>query len=162
LVSEEQEFLLKALREAGDQLLEGLAELGEPDLRRRPCPDEWSLKEVIGHLRDAQALALEQVLAILDGRPLPHRDLDPLPEERAYREQDSGALLAEMARQRRRLMHLLWSLTDDEWRQAGRHPVRGEVSVVQLVRELAQHDLEHLWQVRRIKSSASEPQDGIV
>ncbi len=104
LVVQEQEFLLKALREAGQQLLEELLELGEPDLRHRAAPDEWSLKEVVGHLRDAQALALEQVQAALAGRPLPHRDIDLLPAERGYQEQDTGMLLQELTRQWRHLL----------------------------------------------------------
>ncbi|HXG42600.1 MAG TPA: DinB family protein [Dehalococcoidia bacterium] len=153
----DHDFLLKALREAGDQLLEELLELGEAALAFRPSPDEWSLKEVLGHLRDAQALALEQVQAALAGRPLPHRDLDALPQERGYQDQDVGALAEEMAGLRRRLLHLLWSLSDEEWQRPCRHPLRGTVTVAQLVRELAQHDLEHLWQVRRLKALLEEP-----
>ncbi|MCS7277102.1 MAG: DinB family protein [Dehalococcoidia bacterium] len=153
----EREFLLKALREAGDQLLEELLELGEAALAFRPSPDEWSLKEVLGHLRDVQALALEQVQAALAGRPLPHRDIDPLPQERGYQDEDAGDLLEEMASLRRRLLHLLWSLTDEEWHRPCHHPLRGDLTVTQVVRELAQHDLEHLWQVRRLKALLEEP-----
>ncbi len=153
----DQEFLLKALREAGDQLLEELLELGGAGLDFRPSPEEWSAKEVLGHLRDALALAREQVQAVLDGRPLPHCDLDALPEERDYGARDAGDLLEEMARERRRLLHLLWSLTDDEWQRAGRHPLRGQLTIADIVRELARHDLEHLWQVRRLKELLEEP-----
>jgi hypothetical protein len=154
----EQEFLLKALREAGDQLLEELLELGEAGLRLRPAPDQWSPQEVLGHLRDALALARQQVQAVLDGQPLPHRDLEELAQEGGYSQQDSGTLLQEMASQRRQLLHLLWSLSDEDWQRRGRHPLRGPVTIAQLVRELAQHDLEHLWQVRRLKALLEGPE----
>ena len=81
----DQEFLLKALREAGDQLLEELLELGGAALDFRPSPEEWSAKEVLGHLRDALALAREQVQAVLDGRPLPHCHSSSVSDQRRWR-----------------------------------------------------------------------------
>jgi hypothetical protein len=42
-------------------------------------------------------------------------------------------------------------LRDYEWRRGVIHPYRGDISIETIARELAQHDLEHLWQVRRLK-----------
>ena len=38
-----------------------------------------------------------------------------------------------------------------EWHKPAIHPYRGEITIETIARELAQHDLEHLWQVRRLK-----------
>jgi hypothetical protein len=50
------------------------------------------------------------------------------------------------------LWDLLWGLDDRDWQATGEHPYRGAVSIETLARELAQHDLEHLAEVRKVKA----------
>ena len=45
---------------------------------------------------------------------------------------------------------MLWELAEPEWDRAGIHPYRGRMTIRQLTREMYQHDLEHLWQTRRM------------
>ena len=47
-------------------------------------------------------------------------------------------------------MYLLWSADERDWARVGLHPYRGEVTLLDLVRDLYQHDLEHLWQAKRM------------
>lgn len=163
-------WVLKALREAGNALLSELRGLDENALRRRPEDGEWSLKEIAGHIRDAEQLALRQLEAILGGqrRPLPAWDIDVLPYERDYRSAELTRLLAEFRNLRRETTNLLWGLMPSGWESSGEHPYRGRVTLGEIARELAQHDLEHLWQLRRVKerlgvkttgSGASRPED---
>ena len=49
-----------------------------------------------------------------------------------------------------RVVNLLWSLESEDWERTGRHPYSGEVSIARLAREHIEHDLEHLWQARRL------------
>ena len=51
---------------------------------------------------------------------------------------------------------LLWGLTEGDWGRAAEHPYRGSVTLEEVARELAQHDLEHLWQVRQLKEKLRE------
>lgn len=148
-----QSWILKALREAGNSLLSELYTLDDDDLRRRPVEDEWSLIEIAAHLRDAEELALRQLSAAIEKphKPLPAWDIDVLPAERDYRTADIGQVLSEFRGLRRETTALLRGLPASRWQATALHPYRGEVSVQQIARELAQHDLEHLWQIRRIK-----------
>ncbi len=150
--------MLKALREAGNSLLSEFYGLAGRQLAWRPADDEWSLRETAAHLRDAEELALAQLSAIAEGSPdpLPAWDVDLLPLERDYQSADLDAVLAEFRRLRRETAYLLWDLSEAGWQQAGEHPFRGPVTLGQIARELAQHDLEHLWQVRRLKERLSE------
>jgi len=145
--------VLKALREAGDSLLAEFQGLSEAQLTWRAADGEWSLKETIGHLRDAERLALAQLTTIVEGsgESLPAWNLDLLPLERNYQAADPAALLTELRRLRRQTTYLLWGLLEDEWQREGKHPFRGPLALAQIARELAQHDLEHLWWVRRLK-----------
>ncbi len=122
-------------------------------LCRTPAEGELCLKEIAAHMRDAEELALQQITAIAEGslRSLPAWDVDLLPMERDYRDEDVFVFLASFRGLRRETTGLLWGLSDAGWRDEGRHPYRGNLSVEQIARELAQHDLEHLWQVRRLK-----------
>ena len=132
--------------------------LDEEVLCQRPANDEWSLKEVAAHVRDAEELALQQLLAINEPitKTLPFWDIDVFPLERDYRAEDLSRLLTEFRRLRGETTSLLWGLMDADWRRSGRHPYRGDMTVEEIARELAQHDLEHLWQVRRLKFELGE------
>ncbi|HET9476118.1 MAG TPA: DinB family protein [Dehalococcoidia bacterium] len=151
--SDPQAWTLKALREAGNSLVSELYGLDERTLRRRPADGEWSLKEIAAHMRDAEDLALKQMTAIIERRrgALPAWDVDLLPHERDYRAQALDNLLAAFRALRRETTQLLWSITDADWSAHAHHPYRGEITLGEIARELAQHDLEHLWQVRRLK-----------
>ncbi|HLB27216.1 MAG TPA: DinB family protein [Dehalococcoidia bacterium] len=153
-----QAWVLKALRETGSTLLSELAACDEDLLRWRPAEGEWSLKEIAAHLRDAEELALAQLNAFVAGaaRPLPAWDVDLLPHERDYQEEAIDRLLASFRDLRRETTYLLWGLTDSDWAGSAEHPYRGEVTLGETAHELAQHDLEHLWQVRQLKERLRE------
>jgi hypothetical protein len=84
-------------------------------------------------------------------RALPAWDVDLLPFERDYRSEDLSVFVSEFRGLRRETTEFLWSVGDQVWHSKGRHPYRGEVTLGQIASELAQHDLEHLWEVRRLK-----------
>ncbi len=151
-------WVLKALREAGSTLLSEFYGLGEEGLRWRPAEDEWSLNEIAAHLRDAEELALAQLRALAEGAsgPLPAWDVDVLPSERDYQGQEIEKALAALRSLRRETTYLLWELADADWGREAEHPYRGRVTLGEIAAELARHDLEHLWQVRRLKERLRE------
>jgi len=151
-------WAMKALREAGGTLVSEFAGLDETTLRHRPAEDELSLKEIAAHLRDAEELALRQLTAAAEepDKRLPVWDIDVLPFERDYRNADLQGVLSEVRNLRRQTAALLWTLRDWDWRREVTHPYRGEITIEMIARELAQHDLEHLWQVRQLKHTLAE------
>ncbi len=150
---------LKALREAAHELESQLWGLDEEDLRRRPADDDWSLKEIAAHLRDCEEHFLEslELIAFADTPQLPAFDGDGLVLERDYRAIDIYEALERFTYLRHRTVSLLWSLEPDDWERCGRHRYLGEVSIARLAREQNEHDLEHLWQARRLRETLAEP-----
>ena len=170
--------MVKALREAGSSLISELYDIDEESLVWRPAEGEWSLKEIAAHLRDAEELALAQFNAFVAGSssalPTPGRtrtvqaglptgqaglpawDVDLLPQERDYQSGEMARVLASFRGMRRETTYLLWALTEADWQRSAEHPYRGPVTLGELARELAQHDLEHLWQVRQLKGRLRE------
>jgi hypothetical protein len=156
-----QSGILKALREAGSELIDQFYGLSEEELRWRSPEEERSMKETIFHLRDREHLGLRQIriIAETDGEPLlPTMDIDGLSVELDDQSQDTWEALRAFGKLRNWTVMTLWGLLDQDWERCGRHPYRGLLSIAEIARELAQHDLGHLWQVRRMRHQLSERQ----
>lgn len=85
-----------------------------------------------------------------------------LPSERDYRDANVAYLLREYAEAREETIWLLRMLSDEEWKQAGRHPYRGLTSILDLVQSAHQHDLEHLYQAHRLRRIILDQQQGSI
>ena len=146
-------WVMKALREAGNSVANELSGIDETALTRRPADDELCLKEIAAHLRDTEELAVLQITSLMEspGAPVPVWDVDALPLERDYSSGSMDRFLNEFRGLRRETTNLLWGIREYEWRRPGKHPYKGSITLEEIARTLAQHDLEHLWQVRRIK-----------
>lgn len=147
-------FLLKALGEAAGEL-RGLLHPLRGRRARIPGegPDEgWCPLAIAVHLRDIERAAGQQVEAILrrPHAPIRHVDLDDIPFPEDYARADLDEALDGFAWLRQETSYALWGLSPEEWERPAIHPYRGEVTLIDLVRELYQHDLEHLWQTRRM------------
>jgi hypothetical protein len=153
--SGQRRWLLKAVREATGELFSQFSGLREQSLRWRPADNDWCLKEVAAHLRDAELLYQRQIELIAREREprLPHEAIDVLPSECDYREDDIEKLLYEYEGAREETVWLLRMLDEGDWLRTGIHPYRGRVSVYDVARELHQHDLEHLVQARRLREA---------
>jgi hypothetical protein len=153
---DEERWLLKALRETAHELESQIWGLDEEDLRRRPSEDSMCLKEIAAHLRDCERYFLRTLeLITLESEPrIQSFDGDALLYERDYRESDVFDSLEELSYLRQRAVSLLWQ---EDWDRTGMHPYLGPVSVRQLARAQSEHDLEHLWQARRLREGAGAP-----
>jgi hypothetical protein len=147
-------FLLKALSEASGEMQRAFYGLNRRDLLRpgEGFDDCWCLLSIAVHLRDTERAVLEQLETMLTRREpeIRHVDMDALPLEDDYRDADEEEVLEEFQYYRRQSSYMLWDLMPGEWERGGLHPYRGRLTVLEIARELYQHDLEHLWQVRRM------------
>jgi hypothetical protein len=147
-------FLLKALHEASGEL-EGEFYNLRPQQLAWHEPDEWSLVQIAGHLRDREEMHLSYLRAIISSRRpiLEVIDLEALVEENDYRPRQLQELLYGYSELRERCLYLLYDLSGNQWRRQGDHPYRGALSVEQIVKEMNEHDLAHLWQIMRLKQT---------
>lgn len=154
-------FLLKALSEASGELSRSFRGFSRRELlTRAPAPDDgWTLLAIPYHLRETEYGLLTQYQAITRRREPEIRnvDLDDIPLEEDYRDEDLADLLDEFRELRHRSSYLLWDLLPSEWEKGGLHPYRGRLNLLEIVREAYQHDLEHLWQVKRMLEAMTSP-----
>ena len=147
-------FLLKALGEAAGELRSILYSASERRARKPGdgLDDGWCLLAIAVHLRDVERATNQQFETILRRPYAPIRTVDlddiPFPEDYAYVTIDEA--LEGFGYARQETSYSLWGLTREEWERPAIHPYRGEVALIDLVRDLYKHDLEHLWQARRM------------
>ncbi len=156
--SSESRWLLKALRESAHELESQLWGLGEEGLRWRPSDDAMSLKEIAAHMRDCEEHFLQtlELIVARDEPKLKSFDGDALVLDRDYQQIDLAEVLEQFTYLRHRAVSLLWGSVAGEWERTGRHPYLGPVSIAQFVREQNEHDLEHLWQARKIREALQQ------
>jgi hypothetical protein len=152
-----QRFLLKAIGEAGRELAEEL--YGIPSREASRCGETgWSYLQIAAHVRDNEEMTLSYVERILSRRNprLEAVDAERVLDDPSLITEDLDHLVMEFLYLRRQTQMLLYDLSASAWEREGLHIYRGPCSVLQLARELNQHDLEHLWQVRRMREAAHQ------
>lgn len=123
-----------------------VAGLTPAELTARPGPGDWSIQEVILHLADSDAIAVDRMKRMLteDDPPLLYAD------EKAYAARlfphaqsldDALTLLETGRRQWARVLRLL---PDEAFLRTGRHNRRGTVTVGGLVADYVAHIDDHL------------------
>ena len=154
-------FLLKALGEASGELQRSFFGLHPRQLMEpgHGTDDGWTLQAIPYHVREVERGCFNQFEAILRKREpdIPHVDLDDIPFAEDYHELDEEEVLEEFHYLRRRTTYALWDISERDWERGGIHPYRGRITVLQLAREMYQHDLEHLWQTRRMIEALASP-----
>ncbi|MCA9824595.1 MAG: DinB family protein [Dehalococcoidia bacterium] len=147
-------FMIKAMREASGEMHELMWGMRLGSLLRpgQPPDEDWSLMGICYHLNAVEGVIGEQLERMITMREprIPHADLDAIPFPGEYDDCDEEELLEEFHHKRSRNSYLLWDLSMEDWDRGGLHPYRGRRTVRETVRELYQHDLEHLWQARRM------------
>lgn len=111
--------------------------------------DEWSLVEIICHLRDSdKAVNLPRFQEALQSENpfLPNIDTDSWVSERNYIRENGAEALAEFFDIRTELILLFEKLPSEWWRRKVRHAIFGPTSPYELVGFIIKHDRTHIKQ----------------
>jgi uncharacterized damage-inducible protein DinB len=136
------------------------AALRQPSLdwKRRPAPDEWSLTEMICHLRDVeQEVHQPRIRAVLSQHQpfLSGVNADSWAITRRYQEQDGPAARDAYAAAREETVAMLRDLDEAAWQRAGQHAFLGQSTLQELVFLAVQHDRNHSPQLAWLLSGST-------
>jgi len=142
--------VLSALAAAPRAVGRALGRASRRRLGRRPARGEWSPTEVLGHLLDAEVTLAFRLrkLAAEPGGPIVAWDQEKWTEGLRHRRADPRGLLAAYAALRAENVAQWRRLTPAQRRAAGRHPEYGRLRVDQILDHWAEHDLNHVAQIR--------------
>ncbi len=144
--------LLDALRATPDVLEGVLRGCTEEQARAARGGDEdWSVVEVVCHLRDAEERALQRVQQMRDDDDpfLAGYDQAQWARERNYAAANLREALAEFVRLRAEHVAALTALGDAGWERTGRHEEQGAITIHTQTLHIVAHDAIHAAQIAR-------------
>jgi FMN phosphatase YigB (HAD superfamily) len=115
----------------------------------RPQPGEWSLTEIICHLRDVEREVYQPRLERILNETTPFIqsvNSDPWAEERDYLHQDGARALKDFTVARIQTLDTLAAIQPEDWLKPARHTIFGPTHLQELFDILAGHDRLHLRQ----------------
>lgn len=131
------------------QLRAELAALPERVLAWHPAPGEWCVKEVIGHLIEAERRGFAgriRVILAADAPELERWEPPDVARARGDCPKPAASLLDELAAMRQESAALVRGLRAADLDRVGRHPTVGPLRVGDLLQEWVHHDRNHLRQ----------------
>ena len=149
--------IVEILAHIPDQVAVAVSSVPDDILRRKPAADQWSVKEIIGHMLETDLLFARRVAAILGATGVGEvpRTIPPwkLHEGKGYEDISLAELLQRHGQARASTMELLQNLAPENWTRQGL--LGGStVSVLDLGTWVANHDLGHLAQIEAICSES--------
>ena len=144
-------------RQAPETLARLVAGASGDALRRPPAPGKWSVAEIVGHLVDDEIVSSWRYRRMIEQSG---SSLQSFNQEEWVRMGDhNSARPAETIELFRLLRHanlrLLAKLSEPQWECCGIHAQRGRITVRDLVRHMAGHDINHIEQVERILGASA-------
>lgn len=120
---------------------------------KRPSPDQWSLTEIMCHLRDVEREVYHVRFTNLvaeENAFLPGASPDEWAYERKYSEQDGREALEAFLVARQETLEMLSGFSADIWQRQGQHAFFGPTSMHELVYLAVRHDDLHWEQIESL------------
>ena len=129
--------------------------VGEAVLRYRPGEGEWSIKEIVGHLRDAAEVWHKRIYttASLTDPRFPGWDGEASVRDNFYWEADLGHMIDEMREWRLKTVDVLVHTVD--WTRLGQHGEIGRRTLRQWAEYMVAHEAAHIESIRALKDAQS-------
>lgn len=150
------------MRASGDAAIAEIRALGRLS-GVAPAPGEWSAREVLGHLIEADRRGFVGRIRAVVGQDHPTFetwDQPAVAAERGDAGRDPELLITEFLEGRERGLSFVSGLDVAVCARTGLHPIVGELSVWDLLHEWVHHDREHLAQIMRVTQSLVWPAMG--
>lgn len=125
------------------------------ELGKKPRSDKWAVTEIIAHLAEDELVTSWRYRQMIEnsGCALPSFDQDQWARLGDYRSWKAADALDMFRLLRDANLRMLERLSNEEWDRFGVHAERGRISVRDLARHMAGHDMNHVDQIRLILSN---------
>ena len=130
----------------GAKLRKAVAGLKQEEIIARPGPGKWSILELVIHLTDSDAIAIDRMKRMLteDNPPLLYADETAYVDKLCTHDQslEDALILFEVGR--RQFARILRQLPEEAFERTGNHNRRGTVKVGDMVKGYIGHVDHHL------------------
>jgi hypothetical protein len=148
-----------------DSYRDGLDDLtGTPVALRRsaeaagaPEPGEWTAEQIVGHMAVVEQLWFDRLTTLVRSTN-PTLTTELSEAGKAINAKVDGADLETCLQAfntgRGEVISLLMGLSLRDWERSGTHPTRGELSIADVVDDIATHDQDHLQQLQKMAAAS--------
>jgi hypothetical protein len=149
--------LVDRIEQSGKDYVWFLSQLTPDAIAQVTAPGEWSVHQIVAHVRDTeQHVFLERLERIISE---PHPSVANFSQDEWNREHYSAAepfamIVSEFRAARRKFVTLLRKTSNDDWDNWAAHPEYGKISLEWLASHNYQHTLDHLAQVAALRDKA--------
>jgi uncharacterized damage-inducible protein DinB len=124
-------------------------------LKQSPSTGKWSVTEILMHLAEDELTSSWRYRQMLeyDGPRLAGFNQELWAQWSDYRSWEPDDALSMFRLLREANLKLFAQLAPEQWGRHGNHAERGRITVRELCRHMAAHDINHIEQIRRILAS---------
>lgn len=149
---------LEAAEKSPKQIAVAVSGLPDKVMRYKPAAEKWCILEILGHLTDIEivyAYRLRQMLA--DSKPvIAAMDQDQWARNLGYLDVPAPELIALYGLNRHHNLRLLRRMKPGDLAKSAYHPeLNRDVTVAEVVKQMADHGPNHLEQIERLKKQAA-------
>lgn len=118
----------------------------------REGPEEWTILEILCHLRDFDTIFRERAIMMLENEhpDLPAYDHEAMAIDKHYNDEDFAYAFDGFIASREKTKAFFEALTDEGWSRKGNHPERDGFSMIDAVMQVSHHDIDHIEQITRL------------
>ena len=151
--------LIESYAAGGETLRRAVQDLTHDDLIAHPGPGDWSIQELVIHLADSDAIAIDRMKRILteDNPSLLYADETAYVDRLLPNEQSLEHALTLFDLGRRQWSRVLLRLSDDAFARQGTHNRAGIVTLGGMVESYTRHLEEHLVFLRAKRERLGKP-----
>ena len=149
--SEQITQLLSRLASAPARFAAAISRLEDADSVTSAQAGEWSPVEVLAHVRASHDIIEPRIyyIVVRDEPPLLAYDDARWAEVARYASLPVIESLEAMRLRRNELVRTLRGLSEADWQRTGTHEIRGQMTVLQIAEQIADHDDEHIAQIEQ-------------
>jgi len=141
---------ISAIMSATPAVLNGLLKkLDSESWSRKPSDNDWTLTELICHLRDTEREIHHMQLKLFNGKEepfIPRPDTGVWASQRDYMHENGLTALEEFNNARLETMRIFENKSESNWTQKARHAIFGPTNFLEVSGFMAEHDRLHIQQ----------------
>jgi uncharacterized damage-inducible protein DinB len=155
----DQKALIEQFESGGPKLKAAIAGLTDDDLHAHPIPGTWSIQEIVIHLQDSDAVAIDRMKRIIaEENPLViGYDENKYVSNLFYAEQSALDAAEQVDLSRKQFARVLRRLGESAWSRTGVHNERGKMTLLEMLGLFTKHLEHHLKFAHEKRAKLGKP-----
>ena len=156
----DQKALIEQFEAGGSKLKAAIAGLSREDLNALPIPGTWSIHQIVIHLQDADAVAIDRMKRIIAEEKPPLLigfDENKYVSNLSYAQQSTQDAAELVDLSRRQFAVVLKGLVESAWDRFGVHNERGKMTLLEMLQMYTKHLEHHLKFAHEKRAKLGKP-----